>query len=94
VRERVCEVVEAYPSAKDHRTIGNHDQRFESKLANFVPGMCLKDHLPEWTESMSLMVSGNVMIKHRFANGIHATYNNVLKSGTSIVKGHLHALQV
>jgi hypothetical protein len=34
------------------------------------------------------------MIKHRYHNGIHAAYNNTMKSGASIVTGHLHALQV
>jgi len=34
------------------------------------------------------------IVKHRFAGGIHATYNNTLKSGRSIVTGHLHSLNV
>ncbi len=33
-------------------------------------------------------------MKHRWHNGQHATYNNTLKSGRSIVTGHLHKLQV
>ena len=40
------------------------------------------------------MINDNVMIKHRYHNGIHATYNNTLKSGRSIVTGHLHRLAV
>jgi hypothetical protein len=39
-------------------------------------------------------VNDTVMIKHRYHNGIHATYNNALKAGRSIVTGHLHRLCV
>ena len=85
--------------AKRWWTIGNHDMRFESKLANMapeyegVPGFSLQDHFPFWPMSMSLMVNENLMIKHRFANGLHAAYNNAMKSGISIATGHLHRLQ-
>jgi hypothetical protein len=34
------------------------------------------------------------VIKHRWHNGVHAVYNNTLKSGKSIVTGHLHSLKV
>ena len=83
-----------------HRTIGNHDMRFEGKLSNVLPqyegvhGVMLADHLPHWSYSWSVMVNGDCMIKHRYHNGIHATYNNTLKSGTSMVTGHLHSLKV
>ena len=83
-----------------HRTIGNHDSRFEGKLCNDVPqyegvfGTILKDHLPEWSYSWSVMVNDECMIKHRWHNGIHAVYNNTLKAGTSMVTGHLHSLKV
>jgi hypothetical protein len=56
--------------------------------------MNLIDHFPRWKFSMSLMVNGSCMIKHRYHNGVHAIYNNTLKSGTSIVTGHLHSLKV
>jgi hypothetical protein len=39
-------------------------------------------------------VNGNTLIKHRWHNGIHATYNNALKGGVNVVTGHLHRLQV
>jgi predicted Zn-ribbon and HTH transcriptional regulator len=83
-----------------HRTIGNHDLRFEGKLSNLVgqyegvKGMCLDDHLPHWSSSWSVVVNGNTMIKHRWHNGIHAVYNNILKGGMSMVTGHLHSLKV
>lgn len=81
-------------------TYGNHDMRFNSALSaqvpqyEGVPGFQFSDHFPRWKFSTSIMVNGHTMIKHRWHNGVHATWNNVLKSGTSIVTGHLHALQV
>jgi hypothetical protein len=83
-----------------HRTIGNHDLRFDGKLSNVLPqyegvkGMCLADHLPGWSYSWSVRVNDNTMIKHRWHNGIHAVYNNILKGGLSMVTGHLHSLKV
>lgn len=79
---------------------GNHDQRFEYRLSALtpeyegVPGFALKDHFPEWTMGMSLWVN-DAVIKHRANHsGVHAVYNNTLKSGKSIITGHLHSLKV
>lgn len=89
------------PDTLFHRTIGNHDIRFENRLANRVPeyknieGTRLKDHLPDWSESWSLLVNDNTMIKHRFQNsGIHSGHTNVVRAGISTVSGHTHLLQV
>jgi hypothetical protein len=57
-------------------------------------GMSLNEHFPLWRFSMSLMINGDVQIKHRLYNGIHAAYNATLKSGVSTVNGHLHSLKV
>lgn len=81
-------------------TIGNHDLRFSGKLSNVLPqyegisGFDLADHTPLWKWFWSIMVNGHTMIKHRWHNGVHAVYNNILKSGTSFVSGHLHSLKV
>lgn len=81
-------------------TWGNHDSRFECRLAAMVPeyqgvpGLALKDHFPEWDFCMAVFVNDDLVIKHRYANGIHAVYNNAVKSGRSIVTGHLHSLKV
>lgn len=86
--------------AKLLRTIGNHDIRFESKLSNSVGeyegihGFTLRDHLPRWHDAWSIMINGNTMVKHRYHNGLHAAFNNTLKSGCNIVTGHLHRLLV
>jgi hypothetical protein len=54
----------------------------------------LEDRFSDWEFAWSLRVNDSMMIKHRYHNGIHATYNNTLKSGYSIVTGHLHRLAV
>lgn len=81
-------------------TFGNHDARIEYTLAaavpeyQGVPGFALKDHFPEWDFCMAVFVNDDLVIKHRYANGVHAVYNNAVKSGRSIVTGHLHSLKV
>ncbi len=79
--------------------VGNHDTRFDKKLAAIAgeyEGLVerLEDKFSSWDFAWSLRLNGNVMIKHRYHNGIHATYNNTLKSGMNIVTGHLHRLAV
>ena len=99
--ERLTEIENVAANAKLHWTWGNHDMRFNTRLASQVgsawqgvQGMNLTDHFPRWKFSTSIMVNENTMIKHRWHNGIHATYNNALKSGTSVITGHLHSLKV
>jgi len=99
--DRLSEIESASKSAKLHWTWGNHDMRFNTRLSSQVGtafqgvhGMNLTDHFPRWKFSTSIMVNEHTMIKHRYHNGIHAVYNNALKSGTSIVTGHLHSLKV
>lgn len=93
-------VQKASPLSKRIWTIGNHDARFEYMLAAANPeyegvaGFALKDHFPEWEFCMAIFVNANLVIKHRNANGIHAVYNNAVRSGRSIATGHLHSLKV
>jgi hypothetical protein len=81
-------------------TLGNHDARFENRLAanapqyEFVKGFTLKDHFPTWHPCWSCWPAENVAVKHRWKGGIHATHNNTVNSGVSIVTGHLHSLKV
>ena len=101
VQDRLGEVEKAAPKGcKLIRTWGNHDIRFDSRLSQQaseyegIKGFALSDHIPAWKAVWSMMVNGHTMIKHRYHNGIHATYNNTMKSGTNIVTGHLHRLLV
>jgi len=99
VGERLSEIEAVAGNAKLWWTMGNHDMRFESRLAQAVPeyegvgGFTLSEHFPRWKHSMSLFVNDSLMIKHRFRNGVHATWNNALYSGVSMCTGHLHRLQ-
>lgn len=91
--------------AKKIWTLGNHDARFESMIANAAPqyrgvkGVHLSDHFGAWDKAMSCYINedveaGRTMVKHRLAGGIHATYNNARRAGTSIVTGHLHSQNI
>lgn len=94
------EPLEAIPGARKIWTLGNHDMRLEVRIANTLPelrgvsGVHLKDFFPAWTPCWRVDVNDDVVIKHRLANGLHAVYNNTLKSGKTMVTGHLHSLKV
>jgi len=81
-------------------TLGNHDARFETRLAanapqyEFVKGFTLKDHFPAWEPCWSCWPTENVAVKHRWKGGVHATHNNTVNAGVTIVTGHLHSLKV
>jgi hypothetical protein len=80
--------------------LGNHCARFENRLAANAPefqgvaGFCLKDHFPAWSPCWSVWINDEVVVKHRYKGGIHATHNNTIHSGKTIVTGHLHSLKV
>ena len=100
VTDRLGEIERVCGNAKLHWTWGNHDLRFNSRIAQLVPeyegvtGFDLTHHFPRWKFSTSIMVNNHTQIKHRLYNGIHAVYNAALKSGVSMVTGHLHSLKV
>lgn len=81
-------------------TLGNHDARFETRLATVAPeyarmnGFHLKDHFPAWQACWSAWVNNDVVIKHRWKGGINAPRANTLNAGKSIVTGHLHSSKV
>lgn len=100
-QDRMGEIVMASPRSKRFLLWGNHDAgRFERFLANNasmmagMPGMTIAEHFPEWSYHGSLMVNGEVMFKHFWHTGVHGAYNNVIKSGVSMVTGHTHKLLV
>jgi hypothetical protein len=81
-------------------TWGNHDIRFGNRLAQHAPqfkevqGFKLTDHIPNWDFCWAVWPTENVIIKHRYKNGVHAAHNNTVNAGVSIVTGHLHSLKV
>jgi hypothetical protein len=101
-QERLLEIRTALP--RTSRTIwllGNHDARLETRIATLLPelaklrGVHLRDHFgEEWECGWSSHINDKVVIKHRFRGGIHATHNNVMWAGKTMVTGHLHSLQV
>ena len=100
-KARLAEIKKASPLAsRKIWTLGNHDSRFETRLASVAPeyanihGIHLKDHFPDWEPCWSVWINDEVVIKHRFRGGIHATHNNVLWSGKTTITGHLHSLHV
>ena len=86
--------------------LGNHDGRFETKLAEKVPefagvdGFSLHERYPGWIPAWRTDFCSEpgappeLIIKHRFKGGMHAAQNNVLWSGTNIATGHDHMLKV
>jgi len=100
-QDRLAEIEAVAGNAKLLWAWGNHDLRFSARISNQVGdaykdvvGFNLPDHFPRWKFSTSIVVNGNTQIKHRNYNGVHATYNAVLKSGMSTVNGHLHSPKV
>jgi hypothetical protein len=86
-------------------TLGNHDARFESMIANSIPqyrgvrGVHLADHFAVWQKAMSCFINegvdgGATMVKHRYKGGMNATRANTLNAGVSMVTGHLHCQNV
>jgi len=81
-------------------TWGNHDVRFGNRLAQHAPqfkevlGFKLTDHFLDWEFCWAVWPTDDVIIKHRYKSGVHATHNNTVQSGKSIITGHLHSLKV
>jgi hypothetical protein len=99
-KERLNEIERAAPNAKRVWTLGNHDGRFETRLATVAPeyarvhGVHLKDHFPYWRPAWSAWINGDTVVKHRLKGGVHATHNNTVTAGLSMFTGHLHSLKV
>lgn len=104
VNDRSAEIFKAAPSAKKIWNLGNHDMRFETRLASMVPeykdmkGIHLKDHFPEWTPAWLVTINEGTLahteIRHREKSGVHASYNNTKESGVTLVTGHDHRADV
>lgn len=97
---RMGEIERAGRGARRYWNLGNHDLRMDSRLsalvpaAEGIPGFTLREHFPNWQFTMRVDLNGDCVIKHRFRGGIHATFNNTLWAGKSIITGHLHSQRV
>jgi predicted phosphodiesterase len=100
VTERLAEIEDAVGAAAKVWTLGNHDARYELRLAQAAPeyegvaGFTLKEHFPLWRPCWSIWVNDSVVIKHRFKSGVHAAYTSTVHAGKTLVHGHLHSLKV
>lgn len=98
--ERLTEIENSAKNAQLVWCLGNHDLRFEAKLAAQAPeyqgvkGFHLKDWFPRWKPAWSCFINKDVEIRHRYKGGIHATHNNVLWNQHSTFTGHLHSMKV
>lgn len=94
------QVEKAAKGARRFWPLGNHDLRFESKIANAIPelakvdGVHLKDHFPSWIPCWRLDINDDVIIRHRELGGEHADFRNVQTAGVTIVTGHDHRANV
>lgn len=99
VKDRLAEIEAVCGTAAKFWPLGNHDARFETKLAQAAPeyegvkGFHLKDHFPTWQPCWSVMVNSNLLITHRWKGGKYAAPNNTLQAGVSMCTGHLHSLK-
>jgi hypothetical protein len=97
-QERLSEIVDALrPETIKIWTLGNHDSRWSTRLAQVAPefrdvhGVKLSDHFPAWSNAWSLWINNSVVIKHRFKSN---PLNSTLHAGLSTVTGHLHRAAV
>jgi len=100
VKDRLDEITVAAGKARRIWTLGNHDSRFESRLASVAPefarvnGVHLKDHFPDYEPCWMVVINDEVVVKHRYRSGIHAPWNNTINAGKTIITGHLHSQKV
>ena len=100
LKAMLSEIEKVSPTARHIWTLGNHDARFETRLATVAPeyagvhGVHLKDNFPKWEPCWAAFINADTVIKHRFKSGLHAPHNNAMWAGRTILTGHLHSLKV
>ncbi len=96
IEEYLGLLAKAAPAAKKIWPLGNHDARFESRIAAVAPefrevkGIHLRDHFPLWMPCWRLDINDDVIVRHRELGGEHADFRNVQTAGKTIVTGHDH----
>lgn len=94
------EIEKVSPNSRHIWPLGNHDSRFETRLASIAPeyanvhGVHLKDNFPKWEPCWATFINNDVVVKHRIKGGVYAPRNNTLHAGRSVFSGHLHSLKV
>lgn len=96
VKDYLADLTIASGSAKRIWPAGNHDLRFESRIAAMLPelegveGVALKDHFQDWTPCWRCDINDDVVVRHRELGGEHADFRNVVTQGKTIITGHDH----
>jgi len=104
-QDHLDDIAKACGRAKKLWLLGNHDARFETRLATVakeykgLKGIHLSDFFGLWDKGWSCLINGNIeggrtMIKHRFKGGMGAPRANTLNAGIHMVTGHLHSQKV
>lgn len=104
-QDHLHDIAQAAGRARKIWTLGNHDARFETRLATVaseyrgISGIHLSDHFPLWEKGWSCFINegiqgGATMVKHRFKSGQSAPRANTLNAGVNMVTGHLHSQKV
>lgn len=100
LKAMLSEIEKVSPDSRRIWPLGNHDGRFETRLATVAPeyanihGVHLKDNFPLWEPCWATFINQDTVVKHRYKSGIHAPHNNTLWAGRTMITGHLHALKV
>lgn len=99
-QDHLHDIATAARRARKIWTLGNHDARFETRLATVaseykgIKGIHLSDHFPLFEKGWSCFINDDVVCKHRWKGGVHATHNNTVGAGKTMVTGHLHSQKV
>lgn len=101
-QDHLSDIAKAAGRARKLWLLGNHDARFETRLAAVAPefkkikGIHLSDHFGLWEKGWSCLIndrieSGATMVKHiPISMGETGLLLNVRKSGISVVNNHAH----
>jgi predicted phosphodiesterase len=96
----LSELEKVSPRSRRIWCLGNHDGRYETRLATVAPeyqkvfGVHLKDAFPNWEPTWAAFINDDIVIKHRARGGIHNKRNSTLHAGRTTVCGHSHDLGV
>jgi len=100
VKKRLAEIIKAAPKAKRAFTVGNHDSRFDRRLASEtaefkdVEGFRISHHFRDWPMSYSVLVNEDtdpLFALHNIKGGWSAPRNNAIATGCTVVTGHQHS---
>ena len=100
VKDYLADLTIASGTAKRIWPAGNHDLRFESRIAHALPelegveGVALKDHFADWIPCWRCDINEDVIVRHRELGGEHADFRNVQTQGMTLITGHDHRTNV